>query len=77
MIDLTASFAGRTVFRVGYGAMQLERLHDRRRVLLEHLRPRRKVRDRRGQLAVSSHRRGLQLRSSKRLLLRDERRRSL
>ena len=30
MIDLTASFAGRTVFRVGYGAMQLERLHDRR-----------------------------------------------
>ena len=30
MIDLTASVAGRTVFRVGYGAMQLERLHDRR-----------------------------------------------
>src|SRR5579859_6932333 len=30
MIDLTASFAGRTVFRVGYGAMQLERLHVRR-----------------------------------------------
>jgi pyridoxine 4-dehydrogenase len=30
MIDLTASFADRTVFRVGYGAMQLERLHDRR-----------------------------------------------
>ncbi|OPF81028.1 aldo/keto reductase [Streptomyces antioxidans] len=26
----TASFAGRTVFRIGYGAMQLERLHDRR-----------------------------------------------
>lgn len=26
----TASFAGRTVRRVGYGAMQLERLHDRR-----------------------------------------------
>jgi pyridoxine 4-dehydrogenase len=26
----TASFAGRTVFRVGYGAAQLERLHDRR-----------------------------------------------
>jgi pyridoxine 4-dehydrogenase len=30
MIGLTASFADRTVFRVGYGAMQLERLHDRR-----------------------------------------------
>jgi pyridoxine 4-dehydrogenase len=30
MIDLTAAFADRTVFRVGYGAMQLERLHDRR-----------------------------------------------
>jgi pyridoxine 4-dehydrogenase len=30
MIDRTASFAGRTVFRVGYGAMQLERLHGRR-----------------------------------------------
>ena len=30
MIDLTASFADRTVFRIGYGAMQLERLHDRR-----------------------------------------------
>lgn len=30
MTTLTASFAGRTVFRVGYGAMQLERLHDRR-----------------------------------------------
>jgi pyridoxine 4-dehydrogenase len=30
MIDLTASFAGRTVLRVGYGAQQLERLHDRR-----------------------------------------------
>jgi pyridoxine 4-dehydrogenase len=29
MIDLTASFAGHAVFRVGYGAMQLERLHDR------------------------------------------------
>jgi pyridoxine 4-dehydrogenase len=26
----TASFAGRTVRRIGYGAMQLERLHDRR-----------------------------------------------
>jgi pyridoxine 4-dehydrogenase len=30
MTDLTASFAGRTVSRVGYGAAQLERLHDRR-----------------------------------------------
>jgi aryl-alcohol dehydrogenase-like predicted oxidoreductase len=30
MTTLTASFAGRTVFRLGYGAMQLERLHDRR-----------------------------------------------
>jgi pyridoxine 4-dehydrogenase len=30
MIDLTAPFAGRVVFRIGYGAMQLERLHDRR-----------------------------------------------
>ncbi len=30
MTDLTASFADRTVFRVGYGAMQLERLHHRR-----------------------------------------------
>jgi len=30
MIDLTASFADRTVFRIGYGALQLERLHDRR-----------------------------------------------
>ncbi|MGW7620347.1 aldo/keto reductase [Streptomyces antimycoticus] len=26
----TASFAARTVFRIGYGALQLERLHDRR-----------------------------------------------
>src|SRR5688500_18731358 len=26
----TAPFAGRTVHRVGYGAMQLERLHERR-----------------------------------------------
>ncbi|MEU6356854.1 aldo/keto reductase [Streptomyces sp. NPDC047072] len=26
----TAAFAGRTVSRIGYGAMQLERLHDRR-----------------------------------------------
>lgn len=30
MITPTASFCGRTVHRVGYGAMQLERLHDRR-----------------------------------------------
>lgn len=30
MIDLTASFADRIVFRVGYGAMRLERLPDRR-----------------------------------------------
>jgi pyridoxine 4-dehydrogenase len=30
MTALTASFAGRTVSRVGYGAAQLERLHDRR-----------------------------------------------
>ncbi len=30
MIDLTAPFADRTVCRIGYGAMQLERLHDRR-----------------------------------------------
>ena len=30
MIDLTASFADHAVFRVGYGAMQLERLHERR-----------------------------------------------
>lgn len=30
MITPTASFAGRAVHRVGYGAMQLERLHDRR-----------------------------------------------
>ncbi|MFJ8966406.1 aldo/keto reductase [Lentzea sp. NPDC102401] len=30
MTALTASFDGRTVRRVGYGAMQLERLHDRR-----------------------------------------------
>ncbi|MFC5213774.1 aldo/keto reductase [Streptomyces coerulescens] len=30
MTPLTASFAGRTVLRVGYGALQLERLHDRR-----------------------------------------------
>ncbi|GAA1084644.1 MULTISPECIES: aldo/keto reductase [Streptomyces violaceusniger group] len=30
MTTLTASFAGRTVFRIGYGAAQLARLHDRR-----------------------------------------------
>ncbi|MEU7426328.1 aldo/keto reductase [Streptomyces sp. NPDC040750] len=30
MITTTASFADRTVFRIGYGAMQLERLGDRR-----------------------------------------------
>ncbi|MFC9219282.1 aldo/keto reductase [Streptomyces hygroscopicus] len=30
MINATASFAARTVFRIGYGALQLERLHDRR-----------------------------------------------
>lgn len=30
MTTLTASFASRTVCRLGYGAMQLERLHDRR-----------------------------------------------
>ncbi|MET7728237.1 aldo/keto reductase [Streptomyces mirabilis] len=30
MTALTASFADRTVLRVGYGALQLERLHDRR-----------------------------------------------
>jgi pyridoxine 4-dehydrogenase len=30
MTASTASFSGRTVRRVGYGAMQLERLHDRR-----------------------------------------------
>ena len=30
MTILTASFAGHTVFRVGYGALQLERLHQRR-----------------------------------------------
>ncbi|MEU1669039.1 aldo/keto reductase [Streptomyces sparsogenes] len=30
MTTATASFADRTVFRVGYGALQLERLHDRR-----------------------------------------------
>ncbi|MCQ8828371.1 aldo/keto reductase [Streptomyces malaysiensis] len=30
MTTPTAAFAGRTVFRIGYGALQLERLHDRR-----------------------------------------------
>ncbi|MEU0817281.1 aldo/keto reductase [Streptomyces mirabilis] len=30
MTTLTSSFADRTVLRVGYGALQLERLHDRR-----------------------------------------------
>ncbi|MFF4308887.1 aldo/keto reductase [Streptomyces sp. 900105755] len=30
MSTATASFAARTVFRIGYGALQLERLHDRR-----------------------------------------------
>ncbi|GGM06373.1 oxidoreductase [Streptomyces fumigatiscleroticus] len=30
MTTATASFAGRTVSRIGYGALQLERLHDRR-----------------------------------------------
>jgi aryl-alcohol dehydrogenase-like predicted oxidoreductase len=30
MTTATASFAGRTVFRIGYGALQLERLRDRR-----------------------------------------------
>ncbi len=30
MTDLTAPFAGRAVHRVGYGALQLERLHERR-----------------------------------------------
>ncbi|MBM9509220.1 aldo/keto reductase [Actinacidiphila acididurans] len=30
MTAVTASFAARTVFRIGYGALQLERLHDRR-----------------------------------------------
>ncbi|NEW68961.1 aldo/keto reductase [Streptomyces rhizosphaericus] len=30
MTTPTASFAGRTVFRIGYGAAQLARLHDRR-----------------------------------------------
>ncbi|UXX91701.1 aldo/keto reductase [Streptomyces sp. AD2-2] len=30
MITTTASLATRTVFRIGYGALQLERLHDRR-----------------------------------------------
>lgn len=37
MTALTASFAGRTVLRVGYGALQLERLHDRRDEAVELL----------------------------------------
>ncbi|MFD9277886.1 aldo/keto reductase [Streptomyces mirabilis] len=38
MTTLTASFAGRTVLRVGYGALQLERLHTRRDEAVELLR---------------------------------------
>ncbi|MFC9643028.1 aldo/keto reductase [Streptomyces mirabilis] len=38
MIALTASFADRTVLRVGYGALQLERLHDRRDEAIQLLR---------------------------------------
>ncbi|MCX4430565.1 MULTISPECIES: aldo/keto reductase [Streptomyces] len=38
MTTLTASFAGRTVLRVGYGALQLERLHARRDEAVELLR---------------------------------------
>ncbi|MFD8646686.1 aldo/keto reductase [Streptomyces mirabilis] len=38
MTDLTASFADRTVLRVGYGALQLERLHDRRDEAVQLLR---------------------------------------
>ncbi|MFF2517970.1 aldo/keto reductase [Streptomyces sp. NPDC058086] len=38
MTALTASFAGRTVLRVGYGALQLERLHERRGEAVELLR---------------------------------------
>ncbi|MGC0314181.1 hypothetical protein QBC98_002659 [Kitasatospora acidiphila] len=30
MTTATASFAARTVFRIGYGALELERLRDRR-----------------------------------------------
>ncbi|MET7354425.1 aldo/keto reductase [Streptomyces mirabilis] len=37
MTTLTASFAGRTVLRVGYGALQLERLHARRDEAVELL----------------------------------------
>ncbi|MEV4452351.1 MULTISPECIES: aldo/keto reductase [Streptomyces] len=37
MTALTASFADRTVLRVGYGALQLERLHDRRDEAVELL----------------------------------------
>jgi aryl-alcohol dehydrogenase-like predicted oxidoreductase len=38
MTALTASFADRTVLRVGYGALQLERLHDRRDKAIQLLR---------------------------------------
>ncbi|MFF7598659.1 aldo/keto reductase [Streptomyces mirabilis] len=38
MTALTASFADRTVLRVGYGALQLERLHDRRDEAVQLLR---------------------------------------
>jgi aryl-alcohol dehydrogenase-like predicted oxidoreductase len=38
MTTPTASFAARTVFRIGYGALQLERLHDRRREAVALLR---------------------------------------
>ncbi|MEU2862073.1 aldo/keto reductase [Streptomyces mirabilis] len=38
MTALTASFADRTVLRVGYGALQLERLHDRRDEAIQLLR---------------------------------------
>ncbi|MFE4818430.1 aldo/keto reductase [Streptomyces sp. NPDC056704] len=38
MTTLTASFAGRTVLRVGYGALQLERLHAHRDEAVELLR---------------------------------------
>ncbi|MFF1601346.1 aldo/keto reductase [Streptomyces mirabilis] len=37
MTTLTATFAGRTVLRVGYGALQLERLHARRDEAVELL----------------------------------------
>ncbi|MFF2430084.1 aldo/keto reductase [Streptomyces mirabilis] len=38
MTALTASFADRTVLRIGYGALQLERLHDRRDEAVQLLR---------------------------------------